>query len=120
MAGIVGAMPAIAAGLALYALLVLALHGLPAADVPINALKAVVPGFAAGWLQSSRGLTYGAMVGALGGLLEVGLVVFADLPLGIPDQLALAAAYTVAGSALTSALGGAAGESLRARRKGER
>ena len=72
---------------------------------------------AAGWLLRARGLTYGAAVGALGGSLEVALVLFADLPLGIPDQLVLASAYTVAGSALTNALGGAAGESLAARQR---
>ena len=38
---------------------------------------------------------------------------------GVPDQLVLASAYTVAGSALTNALGGAAGEALAARRKDE-
>ena len=58
------------------------------------------------------GLRCGAAVGALGGLVEVSFVVFADLPLGIPDQLVLASVYTVAGAALTNALGGAAGESL--------
>lgn len=112
MAGIVGAMRAMAAGLALYALLVLVLQPLAAAAIPLNALKAVAPGFAAGWLQRSRGLRCGALVGALGGLAEVGLVVFADLPFGIPDQLVLASIYTVAGAALTNALGGAAGQAL--------
>ena len=105
-------MRAVAAGLALYALLVLGLHTLAAAAIPLNALKAVAPGFAAGRLQRSRGLRGGALVGALGGLFEVSLVVFADLPLGIPDGLVLASIYTVAGAALTNALGGAAGESL--------
>src|SRR5687768_2488275 len=104
-----------AAGLALYALLVLGLPALSGAEIPITALKAVAPGFAAGWLQRSRGLASGALVGALGGVVEVGLVVFADLPLGIPDQLVLAGIYTVAGAALTNALGGAAGEALGAR-----
>ena len=115
MAGILDAMRAMAAGLALYSLLVLGLQPLAAAAIPLNALKAVVPGFAAGWLQRSRGLRCGALVGALGGLVEVSLVVFADLPLGIPDQLVLASVYTVAGAALTNALGGAAGESLSSR-----
>lgn len=111
MAGIVARMRAVAAGLALYALLVLG-QSLVAAAIPFNALKAVGPGFAAGWLLRSRGLRCGAVVGALGGLVEVSFVVFADLPLGIPDQLVLASVYTVAGAALTNALGGAAGESL--------
>lgn len=109
-------MRAMAAGLALYALLVGGLHGVEGAEIPLNALKAVAPGFAAGWLGRARGLTIGGWVGALGGVLEVGLIVFAGLPLGIPDQLALAGAYTVAGSALTNALGGAAGVSLGAPR----
>ncbi len=101
-----------AAGLALYALLVLALQPLAAAAIPLNALKAVAPGFAAGWLQRSRGLRCGALVGALGGLVEVSLVIFADLPLGVPDPLVIASVYTVAGAALTNALGGAAGQAL--------
>ena len=109
-------MRAAAAGLALYTLLILLLHALPAASIPFNALKAVMPGFAAGWLLRAYGLRYGAMVGTVGGLMEVALVFLADLPLGIPDQLVLASAYTVAGAALTNALGGAAGESLAARR----
>lgn len=105
-------MRAAAAGLALYTLLILLLHALPAASIPFNALKAVVPGFTTGWLLRAYGLRYGAMVGAIGGLMEVALVLLADLPLGIPDPLVLASAYTVAGAALTNALGGAAGEAI--------
>jgi len=105
-------MRAMAAGLALYALLVLGLDALEGVAIPLNALKAVLPGFAAGWLGRARGLKRGALVGALGGLVEVGRLAFAELPLGVPDQLVLASAYTVAGAALTNALGGAAGESL--------
>lgn len=106
-------MRAMAAGFALYALLVLALEPLAgAATVAITALKAVVPGFAAGWLRRSRGLAFGAAIGAVGGLLEVALVLLSDLPLGIPDSLLLASVYTVAGGALTNALGGAAGQAL--------
>jgi hypothetical protein len=108
-------MRAMAAGLALYALLVLGLDSLEGAAIPLNALKAVLPGFAAGWLRRARGLKHGALVGALGGMLEVGRLAFAELPLGVPDQLVLACAYTVAGAALTNALGGAAGESLSSR-----
>jgi hypothetical protein len=92
------------------------LRTLPGGEILLNALKAVAPGFAAGWLGGARGLRVGALIGALGGLFEVGLVVFADLPLGIPDQLVLASFYTVAGAALTNALGGAAGASLSAAR----
>jgi hypothetical protein len=105
-------MRAMSAGLALYALLVLSLHAVHGADILLNALKAVAPGFAAGWLGRRGGLTCGALVGALGGVVEVGLLLFADLPFGIPDQLALAGLYTVAGAALTNALGGAAGQAL--------
>jgi hypothetical protein len=108
-------MRATATGLGLYAFLVLILHAVPAAAIPLSALKAVAPGFAAGWLRPARGLGYGALVGAAGGLLEVALVMLADLPLGIPEQLVFASHYVVAGSALTNALGGAAGESLAAR-----
>ena len=119
MAGIVAPMRAMAAGLALYALLVLGLDNLEGAAIPLNALKAVLPGFAAGWLGRARGLNRGlkrgALVGALGGLVEVGRLAFAELPLGVPDQLVLACAYTVAGAALTNALGGTAGESLSSR-----
>jgi hypothetical protein len=110
--GIVAPMRAMAAGLALYALLVVGLDAAESAAIPLNALKAVLPGFAVGWLGRSRGLKQGALVGALGGLVEVGRLAFADLPLGIPDPLVLASVYTVAGAALTNALGGAAGESL--------
>jgi hypothetical protein len=108
-------MRATAAGLGLYAFLVLVLHALPGAAIPLNALKAVAPGFAAGWLRCARGPGYGALVGAVGGLLEVALVMLADLPLGVPEQLVYASHYAVAGSALTNALGGAAGEALCAR-----
>lgn len=104
-----------AAGLALYALLVLGLDALEGAAIPLSALKAVAPGFAAGWLGRARGLKCGALVGALGGLVEVGRLAFAELPLGVPDQLVLAGVYTVAGAALTNAFGGAAGESLSSR-----
>jgi hypothetical protein len=109
-------MRALAAGLALYALLVVGLRTLAGGEIFLNALKAVAPGFAAGWLGRARGLRLGALVGALGAVLEVGLLAFADLPLGVPEQLVLAAAYIVAGGALTNALGGAAGESLSAAR----
>lgn len=108
-------MRAAAAGLGLYTLFLLLLQALPAAGIPVNALKAVIPGFAVGWLLRSHGLRYGAMVGAVGGAMEVALVLLADLPLGIPDQLVLAGAYTVAGAALTNALGGTAGEALASR-----
>lgn len=108
-------MRAAAAGLALYTLLILLLQALPGAGIALNALKAVIPGFTVGWLLRSGGLGHGAMVGAVGGALEVGLVLLADLPLGIPDSLLLAGAYTVAGAALTNALGAAAGEALASR-----
>lgn len=119
MAGIVAPMRATAAGLALYALLVLGLDSLEGAAILLNALKAVLPGFAAGWLGSARGLKHGALVGALGGMLEVGRLAFAELPLGVPDQLVLASAYTVASAALTNALGGAAGQALSEQRRPE-
>lgn len=108
-------MRAAVAGLALYTLLILLLQALPGAGIPVNALKAVIPGFAVGWLLRSGGLGYGAMVGSIGGAMEVALVLLADLPLGVPDPLVLASVYTVAGSALTNALGGAAGEALASR-----
>jgi hypothetical protein len=108
-------MRATAAGLGLYAFLVLVLHAIPGAAIPLSALKAVAPGFAAGWVRRGRGLGYGALIGAAGGLLEVALVMLADLPFGVPEQLIVASHYAVAGSALTNALGGAAGESLAAR-----
>lgn len=113
---------ALGCGLAVYAVLVLGLYGLhrlpfSEGEVLLNAAKAVGPGFIAGWLYRARGIMSGAVVGITGAVFELAfLALETGMPFGIPDRLALAALYTVAGSALTNALGGAAGESLSAAR----
>jgi hypothetical protein len=84
------------------------------AEVMLSAIKAVIPGFAAGWLHRGRGLGSGALVGSIGALVEVLLLaaLAGFLAFEVSGRLALACVYAVAGGGLTNALGGAAGESL--------
>ena len=84
------------------------------AEVILSAIKAVIPGFAAGWLHRGRGLRSGALVGSIGALVEVLLLaaLAGFLAFEVSGRLALACVYAVAGGGLTNALGGAAGESL--------
>jgi len=84
-------------------------------EVLLTAVKAVIPGFLAGWLHGARGLSSGALIGAVGAVLEI--AVFAALVSGAMlfeplERLALAALWAVLGSGLTNALGGGAGEAL--------
>ena len=126
---------AVAAGLAVYLGLVLALHFLGKLALPrggglyplwytgiellLKALIAVVPGFAAGWVSRSRGLGTGALVGAIGGVLEVVLIsaLTGSLFDAYAKRIALTSVATALGAALTNALAGSAGRSLRARLK---
>lgn len=121
---------AIAAGLGIYLVVALSFYALnrlafadedgpyplwySGAEVILSAIKAVIPGFVAGWLQRGRGLGSGALVGSIGGLVEVLLLaaLAGFLAFEASGRLALACVYAVAGGGLTNALGGAAGESL--------
>jgi hypothetical protein len=125
---------AVAVGLALYVVLVLAFYGvhqlaLPdgsglypvwysGGDLLLNAVKAVGPGFAAGWLRRERGLRTGVTVGVVGGLFEVAiLVMLTGVPFAeVSGRITVAAVYTLLAAALANAVGGAAGEFLRDRR----
>ena len=78
---------AVIAGLAAYAVLVMAVYGLhrlafgdsggpyptwySAGELVLNGAKAVAPGLIVGWLCRVRGIGAGAMVGAAGGVGEI-------------------------------------------------
>ena len=122
---------AIAAGLVLYVALVIFFYGLhrlafangggpypiwySAGEVVFNALKAVAPGVLAGWLFRTAAIRTGAIVGAIGGLVEVvmlGLltgIAFSELP----GRMAVVTFLAATTSAFTNAIGSAAGAFLR-------
>ena len=116
----------IAAGLGFYAVLVAAFYAVHrlAFDVaggppmwfwagwPIfDAAKAVVPGAAAGWLCRAGALRSGAIVGGVGGLIEVlTLGVLNVMPLSeFPARMTVGIVVAALMSAFTNAIGAAAG-----------
>jgi len=122
---------AIATGLGLYVALVIAfyvLHRLAfgntggpypiwysAGELIFNAAKAVIPGAAVGWLCRVRAARSGAIVGGIGGLIEVLMFgVLTGVPFSeFPGRMTVATVVTALTSAFTNAIGGAAGVFLR-------
>jgi hypothetical protein len=121
---------AIAAGLGLYVVLVVAFYavhrlafGITGGPYPIwysmgwevlDAAKAVVPGVAVGWLCRTGAVRSGAIVGGVGGLVQF-LTFFAVgvlnvIPFsGAPGRMILEIVVIVLTSAFTNAAGAAAG-----------
>ena len=122
-------------GLSLYVGLVLILYGLhrlafsggggpyplwySTAELLVKALIAVGPGILAGWFCRGGGLSAGAIVGVVGGLVEAILLsAWTGAPFGeFATRITVAAIAMAIGSAITNAAGGIAGETLRARIK---
>jgi len=121
----------LAAGLAVYVGMVVFLYGFHRyASVPgsawvpawytggellVKAAMAVAPGFVAGWICRNRGAVPGAVVGAVGGFLDV---VMTSALTGIPfrafgTRIILSAVCTAAAGAVTNAAGGIAGKAFR-------
>jgi hypothetical protein len=123
---------AIAVGLALYVAFVIAFYGLhrlafgnsggpypiwySAGELLFNAAKAVVPGVAVGWLWRADAVRTGAMVGAIGGVVEVLLLgALTGVPFSeFPGRMTVVTVVTAFTSGFTNAVGGAAGRFLRA------
>lgn len=126
---------AVIAGLAAYAVLVVAVCGLhrlafgdsggsyptwySAGELVLNGAKAVAPGLIVGWLCRVRGIGAGAMVGAAGGVGEILLLgaltglTFSEYP----NRIAVLTLLSAMVSACTNAVGSAAGIFLRTRSK---
>jgi hypothetical protein len=121
---------AIAAGLGLYVVLVMASYavhrlafGITGGPYPIwysagweifDAAKAVVPGAAAGWLCRTGAVRSGAIVGGIGGLIQFSafltLGVLNVIPFsGAPGRMILDIVVLALTSAFTNAIGAAAG-----------
>ena len=88
-----------------------------AGELLAKAIIAVVPGFVTGWICKDRGALPGAVVGAVGGFIDI--VMVAALT-GIPfrafgTRIIVTAVFTSIANALTNAAGGSAGKTLRAR-----
>ena len=124
---------AVILGLATYAFLLLAIHGLhrlatplgreyllwfSSAEVLLKAIVAFGPGLVAGWMTRVHVVSAGAVVGAVGGISELMVsFVLAGMPLGaISGRLALAALPSLMASVITNAVGAAAGAQFRALR----
>ena len=120
-------------GLALYFSLVLIFYGLHrlaftdgsgpsplwyyASEVTLKAITSAAPGIVSAWLCHTGGLAAGAMVGVIGGV--VGSFLLSAL-YGVPfaelgGRIAVATVVTTIASAITNAVGGLAGEALRAK-----
>jgi hypothetical protein len=122
---------AIAAALALYVALVILFYGLhrlafangggpypiwySAGEVIFNAAKAVIPGVLVGWLYRPAAVRTGAIIGAIGGLIEVVMLgVLTGVPFSeFPGRMTVATFVTALTSAFTNAVGSAAGVFLR-------
>jgi hypothetical protein len=122
---------AIAAGLVLYVTLVILFYGLhrlafadggglypiwySASGVVFNALKAVAPGVVVGWLFRPAAIRTGAIVGAVGGLIEVVMLgVLTGIPFSeFPGRMTVVTFLAALTSAFTNAIGSAAGVFLR-------
>lgn len=123
----------VAAGIAVYLALVLLLYAIgrialprsgglyplwyTGAELLLKSFTAVAPGFVAGWICRTKGIGPGAIVGGIGGAIEI--ILIAALT-GAPfdayaKRIAVNIVFTGIGSALTNAAGGSAGRSLRAR-----
>lgn len=121
-------------GLAVYALLVLFLYTLhriavsgtvqqlyplwySAAELLLKGATAVAPGFAAGWVFRHRGFSSGALVGGIGGLIEVLVMAAADsVSFGsFASRIAVGAVSTALANAMTNSAGSVAGAYWRAR-----
>jgi hypothetical protein len=122
---------AITVGLGLYTALVLVFYGLhrlafgdgggpyplwySVSELVLNAVRAVAPGLVIGWLSRAQALRVGAVVGAVGGVIEVILlgaltgITFTEFP----GRMAVATVFTAVTGAFTNAVGAAAGQFLR-------
>lgn len=122
----------IAAGVALYVVLVLALHALvlvaysggnvgtplwfASARVLLEPAMLVLPGVLVGWLSREPALKSGAIVGAVGAAIAhaIQLGLWGASPLEISGwRLAIAGVFSLLAASITNAIGALAGATLR-------